>query len=298
MPRSKYNPAVTVITPTYNRAHLLPRAIDSALGQTFKDFELLVIDDGSTDATADLLAGYTGRDERIHYLVQPENGGVSAARNRGFREGRGRYFALLDSDDEWLPHKLERQITAFEQAPQEVGLFYTAVHTLGPRTWTDEPRYRGDVSSKLLVRNVIHGTSSVMLRREAVEQTGFFDEEIPAIEDWDYWIRLSRLFEIDFVPEVLSRYYDPKDDPQRKSLIASENRDARDWLFKKHEKLMREAGVAHEFLLESARRHLIPPKDPGTARRLMTRAIRTRPLQTAAYVRLARLNIKTLLGRT
>jgi len=287
--------AVSIITPTYNRANLLSRALESALGQTFKDFELLVIDDGSTDGTAELMARYTARDPRVRYLVQPENAGVSAARNRGFREGHGRFYALLDSDDEWCPEKLEQQVAAFDKMPPEVGLIYTAVETLGPERWIHHPKHRGDLSTKLLIENVIHGTSSVMLRREAVEQTGMFDEGIPAVEDWDYWIRLSRHFQVSYLPEVLGYYHDAKNDSQRKSLIVSENREAREWIFRKHGKRMREAGVAHLFLIESARRHLLPPRAPAPARDLLLRAIRIRPLQTLAYLRLLRLQVRELL---
>lgn len=286
---------VSIITPTYNRANLLSRALDSALRQSFQSFELLVIDDGSTDETAELMARYTARDSRVRYLVQPANAGVSAARNRGFREARGRFFALLDSDDEWCREKLKRQVAAFETMPPEVGLIYTAVETLGPDRWIHHPEHQGDLSERLLVQNVIHGTSSVMLRREAVEQTGEFDEGIPAVEDWDYWIRLSQLYQITYLPEVLGYYHDAKDDAQRKSLIVSENREAREWIFRKHEKRMRAAGVAHLYLIESARRHLLPPRDSAAARELLLRAIRIQPRQTLAYLRLLRLQVKELL---
>lgn len=290
-------PTVTIITPTYNRAHLLPRALDSALRQTFEDFELLVIDDGSTDSTPRLVEEYLTRDPRIRYLVQPENRGVSAARNRGFREGRGRYFALLDSDDEWLEQKLERQVSAFSKLPPEVGLLYSAVETVGPDARIDRPSHRGDLSRTLLLRNVIHGTSSVLLRREAVAATGFFDEGIPAIEDWDYWIRLAARFRIDYLPDVLARYHDARHDRQRKSLIASENREARAWLYRTHEVRLRAAGLAHLFLLESARRHHFPPADPKGAGDLIAKALRVRPLQVTGYARLMRLCVRRFLLR-
>lgn len=283
-------PTVSVIIPTYNRAHVLTRALESVLAQTFEDFEVLVVDDGSTDGTAALMAEYEARDERVRYLVQPQNAGVSAARNRGLREVRGAYIALLDSDDEWLPAKLERQVARFEELPDEVGLLYGGVEDVGPGgvRAVHTPEHRGDLSSMMLRRNVIHGTSGVMIRRAAAERAGYFDEGIPAIEDWDYWIRVTRHFEVDFVSEPLIRYHDPAG-VERKSLNTEENIDARAWLYRMHGAEMRRAGTAHHFLLESARRHLnASPPDLRAVRRLALAAVRARPLVRAPYRMLLR----------
>src|SRR5690625_3525723 len=161
-------PTVTVVIPTYNRAHVVHRAIDSVLGQTFADFELIVVDDGSTDGTEAVLSTYT--DPRIRYLVQLVNRGVSAARNRGIKEARGEFVAFLDSDDEWFPEKLERQVNRFKRAPDNVGLVYCGVETVGRPSgpWIYEPAHRGDIYNKLLERNVIHTGSGAMIRRSVV----------------------------------------------------------------------------------------------------------------------------------
>jgi len=249
------SPSVSVIVPTYNRVHLLPRALDSVLAQTFEGFEALIVDDGSTDGTAELVKDYAERDPRVRYLRQPQNAGVSAARNRGLRESRGEFIAFLDSDDEWFPEKLARQVQRFRELPDRVGLLYGGVENLGPDGGREvyTPTHRGDLYRTLLERNVIHGTSGVMLRRTAAERAGFFDEGIPAIEDHDYWLRVVRHFDVDFIPEPLIRYHDPVG-VERKSLNASENLEARDWLYRSHGAEMRRARTAHLYLLESARR--------------------------------------------
>ncbi len=269
-------PRVSVIIPTFNRAHLLRRALASVLSQDFTDFEVLVIDDHSTDGTQGLLDDVRSADPRVRGFLQPENRGVSAARNRGFREARGELIAFLDSDDEWLAGKLARQVTFFDEAPSRVGLLYGAVHTVGASEWVSKPVHRGKIHRVLLRENVIHGTSGVMLRREAVERTGAFDEEIPAIEDWDYWIRLSREFDVDFLPEPMIRYHATPDDLLRKTLNKRENLDARAYLYARHGPGMREAGTAHQFLAESARRHL-GAGEPAEAARLAWMAVRQRP---------------------
>jgi hypothetical protein len=139
------------------------------------------------------------------------------------------------------------------------------------------------VYDTLLRRNVIHGTSGVMLRRAVAERVGFFDEGIPAIEDYDYWLRVAEHFEVDFVSEPLIRYHDPEG-VERKSLDTRDNREARAWLYAKHSGDMRRAGVAHLFLLESAQRALAPPdRDVRSARRLAARAALVHPSAYAIY---------------
>lgn len=284
-PTPETTPTVSVVIPTYNREHLLSRSLDSVLAQTFTDFEVLVVDDGSTDGTAVLMAEYEARDGRIRYLSQPRNAGVSAARNRGLREARGDFIAFLDSDDEWFPTKLERQITRFKALPGKVGLLYGGVENLGPdkERMVATPTHRGRLYPVLLKQNVIHGTSGVMLRRAAVRRAGFFDEVIPAIEDWDYWLRVTEHFEVDFVPEPLIRYHDPEG-VERKSLDTRDNMEARAYLYDKYSTNMRRAGVAHLFLLESARRYLAAPKrDARRALQLTLRAALVQPLAYEVY---------------
>jgi len=107
------NPTVSVIIPTYNRAHLVGRSIQSVINQTYQDFEIIVVDDGSTDNTEDIIKEFQKKDKRIKHIKHNKNKGGSAARNTGIRAARGEYIAFLDSDDEWMPTKLEKQTSYF-----------------------------------------------------------------------------------------------------------------------------------------------------------------------------------------
>jgi O-antigen biosynthesis protein len=279
-PKSRISvpPPVSVIVPTYNRAHQLPRAIESVLSQTFAAFELLIVDDGSTDRTPSIASAYA--DERVHYLRQNVNQGVGAARNIGLRKSRGEFVAFLDSDDEWLPQKIECQVEQFRKSPVEVGLLYTGVETVatGGKRWLFEPAHRGDVYERLLMGNVIHSGSSVMVRRNVIRNAGFFDELIPAIEDYDYWLRIARYYRFDYIDAPLVRYFDLQNS-ERRSLDTRANLSARAWLYRKHGCEMRRIGVAHEFLIESARRHLVPwLNDVSGARILAAQALMNKPL--------------------
>ncbi len=276
-------PSVSVVIPTYNRETTLKRAVGSVLAQTFPDLELLVIDDGSTDDTASLMRKIA--DPRVRYMPQDVNRGVAAARNVGLREVRGDFIAFLDSDDEWMPEKLERQLDLFERLPEKVGLVYAGVEAVtenGNRT-RQMPSDRGDVYRKLLLRNIITGGgSTAVIRRNVVATVGFFDESLPAIEDYEYWLRLSRFFKVDFVPEVLMCYHTP---PllRRKSMDHKDNIDAREEFYRRYGHEMRRAGVAHLFLLDSAGRYLVPSlRDRAGARKLALNAALQRPLSHAS----------------
>lgn len=284
-------PLVSVIVPTFNRAHVLPRAIACVLGQTCRDVELLIVDDGSTDGTEALLASYT--DARVRYLRQTENRGASAARNVGLRAARGRFVALLDSDDEWLPEKLALQLAVFAGRGAETGLVYTGVERIdtdGSST-VQRPRLRGNVYRELLWHNAIHGGgSNVMLRRNVVATAGFFHEALQAIEDYEYWLRVTRFFDVEFVDAPLVRYHDRRD-AGRRSLALKANLDARWWLYETYAADMRGAGVAHMFLLNTARWALLyGGAEMDTVRPLLTRAVREKPTSRTA--------LATLLGTT
>ena len=279
---------MSVVVPTYDRERVLPRALDSALAQTYEDFEVLVVDDGSTDGTAGLVAEYAARDGRVRYLRQPQNAGVSAARNRGIREARGEFVAFLDSDDEWAPTKLERQVERFREAASEVGLVYCGVETVyeDGGGWTFRPKHRGDVHRALLQKNVVHTGSGVVIRRSVTERAGLFDEGIPAAEDYEYWIRIARHVAFDYVAEPLLRYHDVRR-ADRKSLDVAENAEARDWIYRTHGADMARAGVAHRFLLESGRREVVyGGADQRRLRRLALEALRVR-LHSADVLRFA-----------
>jgi glycosyltransferase involved in cell wall biosynthesis len=199
-------PAVSVIIPAYNCAAYLPRAIESVLTQSFADFELLVMDDGSTDDTANVLDRYSA-DRRVRFVRHAENTGPSATRNRGIRLSSGDLVAFLDADDEWARGKLEAQVTALASA--EADVCGVGCRWLMPGETevivSKQPPYSGDgLYRELLFKNTIPGSSSsIMVRRTCFDEVGLFDEELRAVEDRDMWLRLAARFRFAFVREPL-----------------------------------------------------------------------------------------------
>ncbi len=279
------SPLVSVVVPTFNRSDDLARALHSVLAQSYPHFEVLVVDDGSSEDIAGLVANM--RDPRLRTLRQSKNRGVAAARNRGMADAAGPLIAFLDSDDEWLPDKLSRQVDLIRQRPPRVGLVYTGVVELGAhnsRTVTI-PTARGDVWAEMLHRNVVHyGTSSVMIRREVIETVGHFDETLPAIEDYDYWTRIARFYEFDFVPEALILYHNepPAEGapPAKRSQDFDANMRARQMYLDRYGLEAERAGSLHRFHLDMARRHLeLPDGKAGRARLHLLKALRRRPTE-------------------
>lgn len=183
------NPLVTVIIPTYNRGWILKEAIDSVLSQDFEDFELIVVDDGSTDNTQDILDGYA----RDIIALRQDNRGVSAARNAGIASASGQLIAFLDSDDLWLPGKLSRQVDFFKSNP-DVMICQTEELWIrnGKRV---NPKKRHKKFSGMIFKHslplCIVSPSAVVLKRSLLDKTGVFDESFPACEDYDLWLRIS-----------------------------------------------------------------------------------------------------------
>jgi len=200
-------PTVSVIIPTYNRAGTLPRAIRSVFAQTFRDWEIIVVDDGSNDETPQLVKDLS--DTRIKYLRHECNRGPSGSRNTGIEAARGTYIAFLDSDDEWLPEKLAHDVQVFSSGNGDIGLVYTGELIFGPEgsVETLPPTLHGKVYDALLARDFIGSCSRVAVRRDAVEIAGRFDEQLINEEDWDLWLRISKSYPIGLVAECLVKHY-------------------------------------------------------------------------------------------
>ncbi len=199
-------PHVSVVIPAYNAAATLPATLASVFAQTFADYEVIVVDDGSTDGTPALLARYG---DRIRAFRKVNEARPSTTRNLGAKAARGELVAFLDADDCWQPEKLARQVALFA-ANSRLGLVYTAsavIDTSGRVLRVNQcPRGgRGRIYPLLAVRNMMVG-SSVMARRAAIAEAGWFDEELTSIENWDLWIRIARRWEVDCVDEPLTLY--------------------------------------------------------------------------------------------
>jgi len=193
---------VSVIIPTYNRAGWIREAIESVRNQTLQDFEIIVVDDGSTDTTAGVVAAIG--DSRVSFLTQSHRG-VSAARNLGIQQARGKYIAFLDSDDLFFPDKLARQV-AYLDAHPEIGLLYTAYESLdsaGCRK-IHPPAMTGWVYKELLHLCTI-ATPTVMIPAGVLAEAGGFDEALHLAEDQDLWVRIARRYEVAALQEPLVR---------------------------------------------------------------------------------------------
>ncbi len=197
----KKNPSVSVIIPTWNRFSLLCEAIESVLAQEDPDFELIVVDDGSTDETPDIQTLYEGR---LFYIYQ-KNRGVSAARNRGISFARGKWIAFLDSDDLWKPEKLKIQKAAMLNHP-EIRISYTEEiwYRKGIRVnpMKKHAKHSGWIFRHCLPLCII-SPSSVMIRRSLFREVGTFDENLPVCEDYDMWLRITRKFPVHLIREPL-----------------------------------------------------------------------------------------------
>ena len=194
-------PLVSVVLPTHNRCGMLHQAIDSVLAQHYPSFELIVVDDGSTDGTKALLSSYGCRLKAI----SQQNLGVSAARNCGIREAAGQWIALLDSDDYWLAEKLARQMAYLAEHPQ---IMICQTEELWLRNGVRvNPRQRhrktaGMIFEKSLPLCII-SPSAVMLHKELLEEVGLFDEDLPACEDYDLWLRITWKYPVGLIDEPL-----------------------------------------------------------------------------------------------
>lgn len=222
-PMDKPIPSVSVIIPSLNRASLLKRSIDSVLAQTYQDFEIIVVDDASTDNTEEVVHGIG--DPRIRYFKHERNSGGSAARNTGIREARGKFIAFQDSDDVWLPEKLAKQMTILQDSTSKVGVVYTGFWRFqgDNKEYIPGPEIQvkvGGIHRELLLGNFV-GTPTVVIKRECFQKTGMFDEDMPRLQDWELFIRVAKYYEFLYVPEPLvhSYFVEGSISSQQKALI-------------------------------------------------------------------------------
>jgi glycosyltransferase involved in cell wall biosynthesis len=193
-------PTISVIIPAYNAERTILETIASVQQQTFSDFDLIVINDGSKDRTLELLHNIT--DERLK-IFSYENGGVCVARNRGISHATGEFIAFLDADDLWTSDKLEAQLTALQQHP-EAGVAYSWTCFMREKGgyYIEKSRaFEGNVYAKLLVTNFLHSGSNPLIRREAIESVGGFDTTLIPSEDWDFYLRLAARWSFVLVPK-------------------------------------------------------------------------------------------------
>lgn len=198
-------PKVSVIIHTYNNERFIAETIETVLAQTFKDYEIIVVDDGSTDNTRTALNPYIDR-VKYHYK---ENGGIASAKNAGIKLSNGEYVAFLDHDDLWVPEKLDVQIDYFYKNPQ-VGLVYSKyasfrngdgdVIRVKPKVG-----FSGWIFAKLISKSVIQ-TSTVMVRMDCLKAVGPFDESLALADEYDLFLRIAKSYQCGFINKELTRY--------------------------------------------------------------------------------------------
>jgi len=205
-PVSDRDGLVSVIIATYNMGGYLTQAVESVLAQSYPELELLIVDDGSTDDTPDIVRQWQS-DPRVRVLRQP-NAGQARAKNAGVRLSRGAFVAFLDADDVWLPDKLASQMPLFEGRP-DVGVVYSEYEKMDgagrPLPRAPSPLHRGRVSGALLIENFV-GFPTAVVRRALLERYGAFDENLGMGIDYELWLRLSAHCEFDFVARATARY--------------------------------------------------------------------------------------------
>ena len=240
---------VSVIIPTYNRKNLLKRALHSASSQTFVPQEIIVVDDGSSDGTKDWVL------ERFPYVryIYQDNSGVSSARNAGIKEAKGSWIAFLDSDDEWMPDKLEKQETAINDS-KEAWLCHTnevwVRNSVRVNQMKKHQKYGGYVFENCLDICRI-SPSSVLIKKEVFEMVGLFDESLKVCEDYDLWLRITSVLPIIFLDQPLIIKYGGHADQ-----LSRVDNGIEQYRIKSLEKILRSESLPAD-QLKSAKLHLL-----------------------------------------
>ncbi len=204
-------PKIEIIIPAYNAAHYLPFALDSVIAQTFEDWRILLVDDGSTDDTAAVIAPYQEKlGDKLLYIRQA-NAGLPAARNAAIRQTSAEFLALLDADDMWLPNRLQDSLDSFADKP-EVGLSYGYIARIGPDNEVIDQFTDGQRNGEGWIAPYIYGLAlylpcpTITFRKCCIDEVGGFDETMRATEDRDLWLRIALRYQVAAIPKLMAHY--------------------------------------------------------------------------------------------
>lgn len=244
-------PTVSVIIPTYNRAHLVGRAIQSVLNQTYRDFELIIVDDGSTDNTEEVIKQFQKQDKRIKYLLHEKNRGGSAARNTGIKNTSGVFLSFLDSDDQWLPNKLESEVKILYNNQNCIICVtgYKFINENNEKIISCSNINKKNISQKIVLRGECITTNDFTVRKDLTVKIGGFDEALPARQDWDFWIRITSMGLGLQVPLYTVNKYTMRHD--QISFGIKNKLKGTEILYKKHKKQFFLEPIAHQRILRS-----------------------------------------------
>jgi len=279
------DPKISVVIPTYNRSEILKRAINSIISQTFQEWELIVVDDCSTDNTFDVVNSFTVNDQRIKYHKLERNSGANAARNQGTKLAKADIISFLDSDDEMHPLNLQKQYEKFTSS-SGLALCYVGVDYYSENTKVSEvhQRMRGSLEKYLFtnLKGLGSSTSGFSIRKEVIEKIGGFDESMASQQDLDLLVRVARFHTIDFIDGCNTKMYlnsDNRISDNPQSVIKGEVQ-----FLQKHERRIRELGLYHHVARKLARKYALYSKDLRKAYSMLFRSIRYRPTYFYAYI--------------
>jgi len=278
-------PQISVVIPTYNRESTLPRAIRSILAQTFQNWELIVVDDCSTDKTEDIVKYFSLNDNRINYFRLHKNSGANAARNMGATLAKSRIVSFLDSDDEMHPMNLEQQVFKFS-SNANLALCYVGADIYINEKFivTKHPKVKGSLETYLFndLKGLGSSTSGFSIKKEVLENIGGFDQEMRSQQDLDIMVRIARNHYIDFIDDCSTKMHQNADNrisSNSKSVIIGEYQ-----FLTKHEQRLRELGIYHYVARKLARKYVVYAKDLKSAYKYLFKAIRFKPSCIYSYI--------------
>jgi len=238
---------ISVIITTKNRINLLKNAIESALEQTYTNFELIIVDDNSIDETKKYCEELLSNDKRIRYISIPEIGstGANHARNIGIKNSKGDYIAFLDDDDKWHPEKLEKVINKFYE-DNEYGMVFSSTKKIASHKnnkvniiKVEKPSKKDleNIKHNILMNNFIGGTSNPVIKKDVLINVGYFDEKLPDRQDYELWIRIAQSYKIGYIDEPLTNYYFEVNSRKQITSGIKSFVDSSEYLYMKHENL-------------------------------------------------------------
>lgn len=285
-------PQVSVIIPTYNRAKVLPLAIRSVVNQTLRSWELVVVDDCSTDNTQDVVRERFGADPRIRLVKTPFNSKQGAARNLGVEKSTAPYIAFLDSDDTYHPEFLAKQMEKYSGSPSTLGLSYCGAYISdGKKTLaTIHPRMEGWVEKALFadLKGLCASNSGVVIPRDVFVKVGGYDASLKSQDDLDLFVRIARHYRVSFIDGAYSTLLEAKTNHRISDSRQLEIEGERQ-LLDKHEARLREIGMFHHVARKLSRKYAVCSGSPAKAYSLIFKAIAYRPAYLYAYLYLLKL---------
>lgn len=276
---------ISIVIPTYNRGYLITQAINSIKSQSFVNWELIIVDDCSTDNTAEIINSLSQQDPRIRYHKLEKNSGANAARNVGVKLACSNLISFLDSDDEYHHLNLENQYKMFSSSKVlalcYVGVDYYNGNTL---TFTVHPKVRGNLEKFLFLnlKGLGASNSGLTVRKDVINEVGGFDEAMSSQQDLDLFVRIARNHYIDYIDDCNTKVYENSNDRISDNLNSVLKGEIQ--FMSKHELRIRELGLYHHVARKLARKYALYAKDLPNAFRMIFKAIKYKPTYIYAYI--------------